>query len=627
MITRRDSVRLLVAGAAAPMLSFAAPPAQWTPAWDTALLEAALALMEQQFDANAAMLSRKVGPEYNYHSTLRNTTAHPTRESLEYALLLLEAPQDERAQTILSRVLTLQDTDSQSQWYGLWGYYAEEPPPKMSAADWNWADFNGATLLMVAFRHGERLAPSLRVRVHEAIRHAAASVRKRNVAPTYTNIAVQGTFVTVAAAQLLNDADLRAYATDRLRRVVATIDETGSFAEYNSATYARVTIANLTRMRMTVKDPLVLDLAARIHHRAWMHLAQHWHAPTMQLAAPQSRCYSTDIGQPVWLQKALGGQLAFLAMNKLRSAAVEGEVAVLDYACPSDLQYLFLQTPAPHVHREIFLPGKDGARPTAGTTYLDPGFCLGSANRADFWVQRRPLVAYWGSAARPARYAQLRFLKDNYDFSSALFYSVQEQNYVLGLVNFRSPGGDKHISLDPIQHGGFDASRFRLRLDLANLAEDAKVLTNGKPLFGNLEAKSRTSFDLDGAWLHFQVRGWGFGKRTPRLSLGIEDNLHALSVDLIGGATTIRWSEFAEAWVAFTFSITNTKEDRTTGFEALPVDGRVRLTWKTPAGVLALTGATRVGTIDEQDAAFEESIDGSSIAWPRLSSERLEKRI
>lgn len=627
MITRRDSVRLLAAGGAAPMLSFAAPAAQWTAAWDKALLEAALALMEQQFDAGDAMLSRKVGPEYNYHSTLRNTTAHPTRESLEYALLLLEARQDERAQAILSRVLTLQDADPQSQWYGLWGYYAEEPPPRMSPADWNWADFNGATLLMVAYRHGERLAPSLRVRVHDAIRHAAASVRKRNVSMTYTNIAVQGTFVTMAAAQLLNDSGLRGYAADRLQRLAAAIDETGSFAEYNSPTYARVTIANLTRMRMTLKDPAVLDMAARIHHRAWMHLAQHWHAPTMQLAAPQSRCYSTDIGQPVWLQKALAGQVAFVAMEKLRSAAGEGEVAILDYACPSDLQYLFLQTPAPHIHREIFLPGKDGMKPTAGTTFLDPVFCLGSANRADFWVQRRPLVAYWGSAARPARFAQLRFLKDNYDFSSALFYSVQEQNYVLGLVNFRSPGGDKHISLDPIRNGEFDASRFRLRLDLSNLAEDAKILANGKPLFGNLETKSRISFDLDGAWLHFQIRGWGFGKRTPRLSLGIEDSRLALSFDLIGDATSIRWSELPEAWVALTLCISSGKEERTTGFEALPAGGRVRLTWKTPAGVLALTGATRVGTVDEQDAVFEESINGSAIAWPKLSNERLEKRI
>jgi len=264
---------------------------------------------------------------------------------------------------------------------------------------------------------------------------------------------------------------------------------------------------------------------------------------------------------------------------------------------------------------------------TAGTTYLDPQFCLGTANRADFWVQRRPLVAYWGNAARPARYAQLRFLKDGYDFSSALFYSVQEQNYALGLVNFRSPGGDKHISLDPIQNGQFDASRFRLRLDLSNLGEDAKVLANGKPVFGNLETKSQMSYDLDGAWLHFQVRGWGFGKRTPRLSLGIEDNLLALSLDLIGGDTTIRWSELPDAWVAFTFCITGGRDDRSTGFEAAAADGRVLLTWKTPAGVLSLAGATRVGTVEEQDAAFEESLNGATIAWPRLSDELLIKRI
>ena len=74
---------------------------------------------------------------------------------------------------------------------------------------------------MIAHRHGERLGPALRARVQEAIRHAGASVRKRNVSMSYTNIAVQGTFVTLAAAQLLGDAEMRDYATERLGRLAA----------------------------------------------------------------------------------------------------------------------------------------------------------------------------------------------------------------------------------------------------------------------------------------------------------------------------------------------------------------------------------------------------------------------
>jgi hypothetical protein len=616
MMTRRDSVRWLAAAGAAPCWATAAE-AKWTTAWDKAALASALAVREPQFDAAEAMIVRKVGSAYNYHSTLRNVMAHPTRESLEYALLLLEGRQDERAGQILSRVLTLQEVDPGSPWHGLWGYYAEEPPAKMSPADWNWADFNGAALLMIAHRHGERLGPALRTRVLEAIRHAAASVRKRNVSMSYTNIAVQGTFVTLAAAQLLGDADMRNYATERLSRLAAAIDETGSFAEYNSPTYSEVTIANLTRMRMTLNDGVAQTLAERIHYRAWMHLGKHWHAPTMQLAGPQSRCYGTDIGRPLWLQKALGGKIQFASIDKL--AGLEADVPVLDFQCPQELQSLFLETPAAHLHREVFRPKVGGA------TYLAPGYCLGAVNRGDFWVQSRPLVAYWGGAARPARWAQLRVVKDSYDFSSALLYSVQEKGYVLGLVNFRSPGGDKHISLDPIANGEFEASRLRLRLDMANLPEDAKVLSNGKPVFGNLEAKNRISFELDGGWLHFQVRGWGLGGRTPRLTVGLEESMMVVSLELIRGEATIRWKEWNEAWIAFTCCITAGREDGAMGFESVPGQGKVRLTWKTPAGVLGLTGAARVGTIEEQDAAFEETVNGAAVVWPRLADERLQR--
>src|SRR5512138_2626523 len=122
-------------------------------------------------------------------------------------------------------------------------------------------------------------------------------------------------------------------------------------------------------------------------------------------------------------------------------------------------------------HRELFTAS------VQGTTWLQKEFCLGSANKGDFWVQRRSLVAYWGGPERPARYAQLRLMHDDYDFSSALVYATQERNRVLGLVNFRNPGGDKHVSIDMIRTGEFKASSLRLRLDISD--PDAKASVEG----------------------------------------------------------------------------------------------------------------------------------------------------
>jgi hypothetical protein len=602
-LTRRQTLPLLPAGA------FASPAAAaaWTPEWDRAVIEAALAAQDPNFDPEESMLVRHVGSAYNYHSALRNTRAHPTRESLEYALLLLEAgsaARAERAAKIIDRVIAIQETDPASRFYGLWGYYLEEPAPKMAPADFNWADFNGALLLLIEFRHRAKLPEALRRRVRESIRHAAYSVKRRNVTMTYTNIAVKGTFVTLAAGQVLGDKELWDYATDRQRRFARTVDETGSFAEYNSPTYANVTIANLTRIRMFVQDPAVQALNEKIHERIWLHLGRRWHLPTRQLAGPMSRCYSTDIGLPLWLQKALAGRLQFATLEDIRAgrAGSGGEVGVLDYQCPESIAPLFLTDRPPRQVRELFTPL------VQGTTWLDTSYSLGSVNRGNFWIQQRALLAYWGGPARPARYAHLRFMHDDYDFASALLYATGERNRILGLVNFRSPGGDKHVSIDMIPNGEFLASSLRLRLDVSD--PQASVRLTGDRL---------AVIERPGIRLTFHLREGAFGKRQPAMRIGEEDGRPAVIVDLLKSEqpVRVRWADIAPAYLVFTLAI-NAGED-TAPFESRREDGRITLRW----GDLEMTGAINVAPIEAQHAAFSESRRGRPVPATRLSDEPL----
>lgn len=631
MQTRRAHCQSLLL---APAL--AAGEAPWGPEWDRAVTEAALERLDGAFDPRENMLARRIGAEYRYHTSLRATVAHPTRDSLDYALLLLEAGRDGRALAVIERVTALQETDPAGKWYGLWGYYLEEPAPKMAPADWNWADFNGSLLLLIETRHGARLPAALRAKVREAIRHAAYSVRRRNVAMTYTNIAIQGTFVTLAAAELLEDRDLDAYASDRLRRFAATVDGTGSFAEYNSPTYANVSVANLTRIRMTVRDKAALELTERIHRRAWLHLAKHWHAPTRQLAGPMSRSYSTDIGAPLWIQKALGGRLAFATLAAIRSGDVSapGEVAQLDYRCPEELAPLFLELPAPRQHREVFLPAPAPVRPVQGTTWLERDYCLGSVNRGDFWVQRRPLLGYWGGPARPARWIAMRIVKDDYDFASGLLYTAQERSCVLGLAAFRTPGGDKHPSLDPVKDGEFTASRLRLALELAGAPADAKILVNGKAWAGGaLPAQARLTIGLGGAKVCFEVRRARFGDSPGALSLDRESRTLTISLDLLRAdkPRLVRWRDLPEAYAAFTLTMEGgagaiEEFDRRAAAWAFRADieaGVAKLAWRTAAGELSLTGPVRPAAVSEQDRAFTELLDGKPVPLERLSGERL----
>jgi hypothetical protein len=636
-MTRRHAIQACAAAAAyAPLQASEG----WTPEWDRLLLMGALEALDQQYDPAERMQVRQVGGAYNYHSSLRNVRAHPTRESLRYALLLLEAGganRRDRAFQVMERTIALQETDPESRWYGIWGYYLEEPAPKMTPADWNWADFNGSTLLMIESRHGGAVPGPLRQKVAESIHHAAQSVRRRNVAMTYTNIAVQGTFVTMAAAELLKDRELLAYSEDRIRRFASTVDETGSFAEYNSPTYAKVTIENLTRMRMIIRSSEFLDLVNRIHGRAWLHLAAHWHAPTRQLAGPMSRCYSTDIGSPLWLQKALGNQLSFVALDQLRADAPagEGDTAVYTYECPARHVESFLDLGGTRQHREMFLPAKPPITPLQGTTYLDSAFTLGSANRGDFWIQRRPLLAYWGGPERPAKSIRLRVVKDDYDFSSGLLYSVQERNCVLGLINFRSPGGDKHVSLDPIQDGRFQARQIVARLDLTGVPADGTLLLDGAQLQGwshQIKGLRPVAVDLGGAVLWFHPFASRFGKEATRMRIFEEEGTLAIAVDLLPAqeATWIAWKAARQAYIGFSLAMApggDLKRFAAACAKNAPkLDGgseRAKLSWVSPEGLLSLTGNLEVAEIATQDRAYSAQVGGKAVPLVRLSEERL----
>jgi len=92
--------------------------------------------------------------------------------------------------------------------------------------------------------------------------------------------------------------------------------------------------------------------------------------------------------------------------------------------------------------------------PVEGTTWLEKDWCLGSANRGNFWVQSRPLVAYWGGPQRPAHYVQARLIKDDYDFSSGLLYTVQDRGWVLGDTTLSAPAvSTPPLKAVPAAHG------------------------------------------------------------------------------------------------------------------------------------------------------------------------------
>lgn len=518
---------------------------------------------DSQYDHAQRMIRRPFSSP-GYHTTLTGGFVHPTRDSLEYAVALLDSGEPnrtQRAEDILRRVISLQDQDPNSRTYGIWSWFLEEPLEKMSPPDWNWADFCGTQLLQVALDHIHRLPDDLKHQVKESILHAAYSIKRRNVGPGYTNIAVMGAYVTLVAGELFEVRELKDYGKARLKRFYDHTLQHGSFGEYNSPTYTIVAIEELTRMLQHVRDTESQKLLSELNRLAWYHVARHFHPPTRQWAGPHSRCYSTLLrkGTLAFIQQGTNGKACFMpeseAFESFDAHRVRPE-------CPEDLSRYFTELSSPRVEVEAFVKNPPGEHDIIGTTYLHPDFTLGSVNIGDLWNQRRPLLAYWNTDARgrghklaPAEAGgvaacRLRCLHDDYDYASASIFTVQDEGDILGAVVFATDRGDTHISLDRLKNATIKAKDLRIRLQFEGAASDINLppkVELGQPI---QISSGRMNCG-------FHVTHAVFGDNPIKLETGRAGNTAWIDVILYDGPEKkINFAEIKQAVMIFALTLT-----------------------------------------------------------------------
>lgn len=494
--------------------------AAWTPPDPAQLarLDRALAPGEAHYDPVEQMLRRPFSSP-GYHTTLTGGYVHSTRESLAHAVGLLDTgrPADrERAIAIIRRVVALQDTDRASRTYGIWSWFLEEPLSRMSPPDFNWADFNGVSLLQIARDHRSRLPGELARGVDDAILHACQAIKKRNVGPGYTNIAIMGTYVTLVAGELYDLAEFKAYGLERLQRIHRFTADNGAFEEYNSPTYTVIALLELSRLRAHAQDPAARPLIDALLHRAWQEIATHFHAPTRQWAGPHSRAYSSlnRTSALALIQRGTAGRI------DLGVDEPDREECRLPVSCPPDLEPLFGPLSEPRTVTTTFIRRTQ----TVGTTYLHPKYALGSINQGDLWNQRRALLLHFGTAATPG-YLQLRLLKNGYDFSSGIFTGAQREGVAVGTVHLITNGGDTHISLDRVKQGRIRVRDLRLRFEVGGPAARSVRVSAGRE-------KRIVAGDLT---IAIEVARARFDRREATVTAGGDEKTKWLDVVLYAG--------------------------------------------------------------------------------------------
>jgi hypothetical protein len=451
----------------------------------TPVLKAFLDDCDQRYDAGEQMLLTEFRSP-GYHTRIASgTPVHPTRESLIYALALLQrnaAGDTDRAASVIRRVVGLQDSDPVSKTYGVWPWLLEESLAEMESPDLNWADFCGSQLAHMLVEQADKLPADLQDSMRESLLHAVRAIRRRNVGPGYTNIAVLGGSVCVIAGELFGDVELLAYGRQRLQGVVRHVEQHGGFSEYNSPPYSKVVIGECERMLHLARDLAGREAAESLRRTCWKDIAASFHPATGQWAGPHSRTSRVHLQASTVEFLSLRTGVAVEMHPTMADKVRPGRYATVPpLPCPAGLVWRFQESvEQPQEIRRVFARDRSGAATVVGTTWQSNDACLGSVNRSSCWTQRKPLIAYWTTADDPAVVFRVRFLHDGKDFASMGVLMSQKGPRALCLFESIPNRGDWHRTLDRPADGIFQATDFRVRFELRGVGATAKPLGAGR---------------------------------------------------------------------------------------------------------------------------------------------------
>lgn len=440
---------------------------------DQVLLEQ-IKRMQKNIDSQNGLPWGTHGVAKGYHSNFeKGTRVHPTRAAMDYAAYFLASPLKEhqdQGNSLLEKVLALQDQNPESKTFGVWSWYAEEPLTQMAYVDYNWADFQGAVLAVILHDFPDRLSDEIREKAKKALEYSCRAIIKRNVGPGYTNIAIMGAVVTAAAGEILETPEFLDYGRKRMQRNLDYYKEAGGFNEYNSPTYTMVVIHELERMLYLVSDPECRAVTTELLGEAWKMVAEHYHVPTGEWAGPHARSYSDRLSRQT--RNGILSRAGVLPEN----IVIDSVPLVPIVPVSNSLQHFFKDIPQNPIERHyVFAKGRPEFN-VCGTTWMDSTATLGTATYHTFWEQNRGLIGYWTNSGSPTPVLRLRFLHNGSDFSSAWGRHRQSGTKIVSAIGLLKNQGSMHPSFDrPKKTGTFNATSFQIVYQLE--AKNATVKT------------------------------------------------------------------------------------------------------------------------------------------------------
>ena len=148
---------------------------------------------------------------------------------------------------------------------------------------------------------------------------------------------------------------------------------------------------------------------------------------------------------------------------------------------------------------------------------------------------------------------RLRCLHDDYDYSSASLFTVQDKGDILGAVVFTTDRGDTHISLDRLKHATITAGDLRLRLQFEGAIDKFRLPPETK-------LNQLMTMSYGPVHISLKIPHAVFGKYPVTMQNGRAGNTAYIDVVLYHGEEKdINFAEINEAAIIFALSVSTSQ--------------------------------------------------------------------
>jgi hypothetical protein len=362
----------------------------------------------------------------------------------------------ELAGRVLTAVLVAQETREGAAHRGNFKWRFSDK----AIGDLNSVEFTLRHLIPMMIRHQARLPEPLRDRIRESIRLGLEEIARMNVKITYTNVATMDCMNSILGGELLDDASFAARGYKRLMELERVTTSNGTFYEYNTPTYTRVTHDALTRIARYTENKEAAIRARTLRARLALTAALHLHPATGVWAGPHGRGHNLS-----------GDEAAPEQRSMLDQWIADGNAP----ACLTEM----LDRPLPYSVWESVVP----ALGLGIMTYVDDAFAMGTATAEISRQSHVFLVHATGGSDGTVALVHSKYLIDDPDDVSegtpgrryvsegGKFHGVQWGSRAIGLYQPRTlehPG-----SLSPASQNRFRSAKAVVEFD--NRAPDDRV--------------------------------------------------------------------------------------------------------------------------------------------------------